>query len=35
MPLQEGYGTSTIVVTLEKKDIPLVIRLESDSVRSP
>ncbi len=34
MPLQ-GYGTSTIVVTLEKKDIPLVIRLESDSVRSP
>ena len=34
MPTQ-GYGTSTIVVTLEKKDIPLVIRLESDSVRSP
>lgn len=34
MPLQ-GYGTSTIVVTLEKRDIPLVIRLESDSVRSP
>ncbi len=34
MPVQ-GYGTSTIVVTLEKKDIPLVIRLESDSVRSP
>ncbi len=34
MPVQ-GYGTSTIVVTLEKQDIPLVIRLESDSVRSP
>ena len=34
MPTQ-GYGTSTIVVTLEKRDIPLVIRLESDSVRSP
>jgi intracellular multiplication protein IcmK len=34
MPTQ-GYGASTIVVTLEKKDIPLVIRLESDSVRSP
>jgi intracellular multiplication protein IcmK len=34
MPMQ-GYGTSTIVVTLEKWDIPLVIRLESDSVRSP
>jgi intracellular multiplication protein IcmK len=34
MPTQ-GYGTSTIVVTLEKKDIPLVVRLESDSVRSP
>jgi intracellular multiplication protein IcmK len=34
MPVQ-GYGTSTIVVTLEKRDIPLVIRLESDSVRSP
>jgi intracellular multiplication protein IcmK len=34
MPVQ-GYGTSTIVVTLEKKDIPLVIRLESDSVRPP
>jgi len=34
MPVQ-GYGTSTIVVTLQKKDIPLVIRLESDSVRSP
>ncbi|MDR1777977.1 MAG: DotH/IcmK family type IV secretion protein [Desulfovibrio sp.] len=31
----QGYGTSTIVVTLEKQDIPLVIRLESDSVRSP
>jgi len=30
-----GYGMSTIVVTLQKKDIPLVIRLESDSVRSP
>ena len=34
MPTQ-AYGTSTIVVTLEKQDIPLVIRLESDSVRSP
>ena len=34
MPIQ-GYGASTIVVTLEKQDIPLVIRLESDSVRSP
>ena len=34
MPTQ-GYGTSTIVVTLEKRDIPLVVRLESDSVRSP
>jgi intracellular multiplication protein IcmK len=34
MPIQ-GYGTSTIVVTLEKQDIPLVIRLESDSVRAP
>ena len=34
MPVQ-GYGAATIVVTLEKQDIPLVIRLESDSVRSP
>ena len=34
MPVQ-GYGTSTIVVTLQQRDIPLVIRLESDSVRSP
>ncbi len=34
MPTQ-GYATSTIVVTLEGRDIPLVIRLESDSVRSP
>lgn len=34
MPLQ-GYATSTIVVTLENRDIPLVIRLESDSVRAP
>jgi intracellular multiplication protein IcmK len=34
MPVH-GHGTSTIVVTLQKKDIPLVIRLESDSVRSP
>ena len=34
MPTQ-AYGTSTIVVTLEKQDIPLVIRLESDSARSP
>lgn len=34
MPLQ-GYSTSTIVVTLEKRDVPLVIRLEADSVRAP
>ena len=34
MPLQ-GYATSTLVVTLEKKDVPLVIKLESDSVRAP
>jgi intracellular multiplication protein IcmK len=34
MPVQ-GHGTSTIVVTLADRDIPLVIRLESDSVRSP
>ena len=34
MPTQ-GYGATTIVVTLEKRDIPLVIRLDSDSVRSP
>lgn len=34
MPTQ-GYATSTIVVTLESRDVPLVIRLESDSVRSP
>lgn len=34
MPTQ-SYGTTTIVVTLEKQDIPLVIRLESDSVRGP
>lgn len=34
MPTQ-GYGTTTLVVTLEKQDIPLVIRLESDSVRGP
>ncbi len=31
----QGYGTTTLIVTLEKQDIPLVIRLESDSVRSP
>lgn len=31
----QGYGTTTIVVTLEKQDIPLIVRLESDSVRSP
>jgi intracellular multiplication protein IcmK len=31
----KGYGASTIVVTLEGRDIPLVICLESDSVRSP
>lgn len=34
MPTQ-GYATSTIVVTLESRDIPLVVRLESDSVRAP
>lgn len=34
MPLQ-GYSTSTIVVTLENRDVPLVIRLEADSVRAP
>ena len=34
MPTQ-SYGTTTIVVTLDKQDIPLVIRLESDSVRGP
>ncbi len=34
MPIQ-GYGASTIVVTLQDKDVPLVIRLEADSVRSP
>lgn len=34
MPTQ-GYATSTIVVTLESRDIPLVIQLESDSVRAP
>ena len=31
----KGYATSTIVVTLEGRDIPLVVRLESDSVRAP
>lgn len=31
----QAYGTSTIVVTLEKQDVPLIVRLESDSVRSP
>ncbi len=34
MPTQ-GYATSSIVVTLQDRDIPLVIRLESDSVRAP
>lgn len=34
MPTQ-GYATSTIVVTLQGRDMPLVIRLESDSVRAP
>ena len=34
MPTQ-GYATSTLVVTLEARDIPLVVRLESDSVRAP
>ena len=33
-PIQ-AYGTTTLVVTMEKQDIPLVIRLESDSVRGP
>lgn len=31
----KGYATSTIVVTLEGRDVPLVVRLESDSVRAP
>ena len=34
MPTQ-GYATSTLVVTLEGRDMPLVVRLESDSVRAP
>lgn len=34
MPLQP-HGSSTIVVTLAKRDVPLIIRLEADSVRSP
>ena len=34
MPIQ-AYGSANIVVTFEKKDVPLVIRLEADSVRSP
>ena len=34
MPTQD-YGASTIIVTLQDKDVPLVIRLEADSVRSP
>lgn len=34
MPVQ-AYGSANIVVTLAKHDIPLVIKLESDSVRSP
>ena len=29
----QNYATATIVVTLEGKDVPLVIRLEADSVR--
>ena len=33
-PIQ-AYGTTTLVVTMEKQDIPLVIRLESDSVHGP
>jgi len=31
----QAYGTTTLVVTMEKQDIPLVIRLESDSVHGP
>ena len=31
----QGYATSTLVVTLEGRDMPLVVRLESDSVRAP
>lgn len=34
MPVQP-YGSASLVVTLAEQDIPLVIRLESDSVRSP
>jgi len=33
MPLK-SYGSSTIVVTLAKRDIPLIISLEADSVRA-
>lgn len=34
LPLK-GYASSTLVVTLENRDVPLVIKLESDSVRAP
>ena len=34
MPTQ-GYATSPLVVTLQDRDIPLVIRLESDSCPAP
>lgn len=34
IPLK-AYGSSTLIVTLVKKDIPLVIHLEADSIRSP
>lgn len=34
MPIQ-AYGAANLVITFSKKDVPLVIRLEADSVRSP
>lgn len=34
IPLK-AYGSSSIVVTLAKRDVPLVIRLQTDSVKSP
>lgn len=34
MPTQ-AYSSTTLVVTLEKRDVPLIIKLESDSVRAP
>lgn len=34
MPVQ-AYGAANMIVTFAKRDVPLVIRLEADSVRSP